>query len=445
MRLKNASASLIYLALALLPGLPVDAASLPEIRYRLFKDSQADVEADLRELATRGDSASQMLLADRLAASPDAGRVQEAVELYKRSFDDGLGQLNALTGLARLSERNPRYRNQNQAFFKHAIGLYSHERDFNTLSSTLEVFLAYPQEFQGEEVTRLINLYDQACVENCFSLSYRAALAELRGQYAQAESYYRRAMLDDARAVDRYYRFLGERQEEVFRAYAKTLETRIPNLPVDVVQSIGNHLSSLSGENDPSVLLWLDNAIARGSESALVTKASYMMSFADSYGYEDTLALIDRIEASQSQQGRALRASAYMVRNWRILDPHKAYDIIRGLLAEGYQNANLNLGELYSMGGLDEVDQLKAIETYERLADQGSASAFYRIATIYGRGRGICNDKIRAYAYAKIAVDYGELGAIKYLNELQAEISPADISAALQARVNIMKQVKVQL
>ena len=75
----------------------------------------------------------------------------------------------------------------------------------------------------------------------------------------------------------------------------------------------------------------------------------------------------------------------------------------------------------------------------------GSPSAFYRIATIYGRGRGICNDRILAYAYARVAVDYGELGASKYLHELEAEISREDLARALQARIDIVKDIKVPL
>lgn len=437
--------ALLSLALALqLPGLSA-AASLPEIRYRLHKDSQADVEADLRELAERGDNASRLMLADRLSGSGEAGKVQEAVELYTRAFDEGRGEIDALVGLARLSERNTLYLERNRAFFQQAIGRYPHLRDFKSLSSTLEIFLTYPEHFQNEQVDLLITLYERGCVENCLDFSYRAGLAERRGQNDLAENFYRIALLKDVRAVDRYFRFLGPRQDKEFKAYAKTLEGEMQELPVEVVQSIASHLSSLSTENDPAVVLWLDNAIARGSSPAMITKASYMMSFADSYDPESTLALIERIESQQSQLGRALRASAHMVRSWPILDPYKAHDLIQALLAEGYENAYLNLGELYSMGGLDQVEQFKAIATYKKLAAQGSASAFYRIATIYGRGRGICNDKVRAYAYAKIAVDYGELGASKYLQELAAEISQEELAKARLAQADIIKDIKVQL
>ncbi|MES2820269.1 MAG: sel1 repeat family protein [Pseudomonadota bacterium] len=429
----------------LVQGLAVEAANLPDIRYRLHQDSQADVEADLRQLAERGDRPSQLLLAARLAGSADAAKVNEAMALYKGAFDDGRGEIDALAALARLSEHNPLFHTQNRPFIQHAIGLYPPARDFGTLTATLDTFLVYPDEFEIDRIAGLIRLYERACVENCLAPIYHAALAERQGDSEMAESYYRRAIPTDPRAVARYYRILGPLQDSVFKAYAQSLEARMQSLPVPVVQAIGSHLSGLSTENDPAVVRWLDNAIARGAEAARIIKVSYMISFAASYSAEEALALIDLIEAKDPHPGRALRASVYMVRNWPTLDPFKAHELIRSLLDEGYQSAYLNLGELYSMGGLDQVDQLKAIETYKRLAAQGSASAFYRIASIYGRGRGICNDKVRAYAYASMALDFGELGAAKLLQELEADISQEGIAQALQLQAGIIEEVKSHL
>ena len=72
-------------------------------------------------------------------------------------------------------------------------------------------------------------------------------------------------------------------------------------------------------------------------------------------------------------------------------------------------------------------------------------SAYYRIATLYGGGKGICHDKVKAYAYAKIAVDGGELGARKFLKELEAQISQEQLSQALQARSGIIREIEAAL
>lgn len=418
-----------------------EAASLTQVQYRLHLDQNADVEADLRELVARGDQASMQLLADLLRTGPHQ---DEAITLYQRAFAGGHGEITALASLAALVEQRPGGREQYRDFFADALQRYPLGRDFETLSTSLDVFMVYPELFPNAEPEALVALYQRACVDNCHPSLYLARLAELR-QPELAERLYLQALREDARAVDRLYQALGEQQDELFPQRVKPLLAEIDSLPLATVQAIGTLLSGIPREHDPEVLVWLDNAIARKADSAMVSKASYMMSGAENYSAEDVFTLIDRIEQTRSQEGRALRASAYLVRSWRTLDPFKAKEIIDALLAEGYQNAYLNLGELYSMGGLDQVDQAKAIATYRLIAAQGVASAFYHIATIYGSGKGICHDKVKAYAYASLAVEQGELGARKYLRELDSELSAADRDLALQARVGILKELEATL
>lgn len=436
--------ALCITALAALLTTTAQAESLAQIRYRLYQDPGAKVEPQLRVIAARGDHGAQLLLAEHLGGSNDGQTAQEAVELYQSAFDEGRGELSALSRLASLVAGNVHQRARSQAFFQDAVQRYPHSRDFQTLTNTLEVFLVYPEDFVPEQVNTLIDLYQRACVEDCHGLTYRGALAEQQGRKAEAQRYFQRALRDDARAVERYYQILGEHQDELFPAFAKGLTAQMKELPLPVVQRIGNLLSGIPQEEGNEAPIWLDHAIERGSVAAMQSKASYMMSRASDYQPAQVFALLDRIEAVQPRQGRALRASAYLVRSWpATLDPYKADDLIKGLLAEGYQNAYLNLGELHSMGGLDEVDQQQAIQAYGHLVEQGFASAFYRIASIYAHGKGICNDKSKAYAYARIAIDYGEMGARKFLSELEAEISPEELANAEHTRHEILKNVKI--
>lgn len=432
------------LLLALAAG-PAQAASLQQIQYRLHQDPQAEVAAELRLLAERGDRASMRLLADVLAGSAERNQQQEAIALYQAAFADGHGQLDALVGLANFSERLPNGHDAQRAFFSQAVQRFAPTRDINSVTTSLDLFLVYPELYLPAQVRELISLHQRACLETCASALYRARLAEQQGQRALADNLYLSALRSDARAVERYYQFLGEEQDELFPARVSGLLGQIDSLPVAVVLAIGSLLSSIPREHDPQVMQWLDHAIARQAEQARVSKASYMMSAPQSYSAEEVFALIDQVELTRPQEGRALRASAYLVRGWRSLDPFKAHEIIQALLAEGYQNAYLNLGELYSMGGLDQVDQAKAIASYRILAARGVPSAFYRIATLYGGGKGICHDKVKAYAYAKIAVDGGELGARKYLKELAQQISQEQLNQALQARNGIIRDIEAAL
>ena len=426
-------------------SLSVQASSLEQVRYSLHQDAHAVIEAPLRHLAARGDTASQLLLADTLASQGNSRQLKEAMALYQSAFDEGRGELNALGRLVALLERHSLLQSQQRPFFQNALQQYAPARDLTSLSNTLDVFWVYPDLLDPAEIQPLIDLYQQACLENCQVATYRAALAERRGQQDQTEAFLRQALLTDPRALDRFHQRLGDEPAVPFRALADDLETRRAELPLTLVQRIGALLSNLGDEYDPRVIGWLDHAIARGSVPALQSRIGYMLGHADQHGPTETFALIDRYEQHQSQQARALRASALLVSQWPTLDPFKAQTLIQALIAEGYQNAYLNLGELYSMGGLDETDQFKAIEAYRQLTAAGHASAFYRLATVYARGRSICHDKIRAYAYARIAVDFGEQGATRLLGQLENEIAPADIALALDRRDELLREHKVTL
>lgn len=140
----RATASL--LALLLCAGL-TQAASLAQVQYRLHLDPSADVEADLRALVERGDQPAMLLLADQLARTGQ--RQDEAIALYQRAFADGHGEIAALAPLAALVERQPDGREAHRAFFAQALQRYPLSRDFATLTTSLDVFLVYPELFRG--------------------------------------------------------------------------------------------------------------------------------------------------------------------------------------------------------------------------------------------------------------------------------------------------------
>ena len=207
----RATASLLVLLLC--AGL-TQAASLAQVQYRLHLDPSADVEADLRALVERGDQPAMLLLADQLART---GQHQdEAIALYQRAFADGHGEIAALAPLAALVERQPDGREAHRAFFAQALQRYPLSRDFATLTTSLDVFLVYPELFPRAEPQALIELYRRACIDACHLNLYRARLAELNGQQALAESLYLQALREDARAVDRLYQALGEQQDTLF-------------------------------------------------------------------------------------------------------------------------------------------------------------------------------------------------------------------------------------
>ncbi|MER2299980.1 MAG: sel1 repeat family protein, partial [Pseudomonas sp.] len=204
--------------------------SLEQIRYTLYKDPSAEVTGDLRQLAERGDLASTLLLGDVLAARPDSSPA-EVVALYQKAFADGRGMVPALASLARLIDRTPHLREAQRPWMTQALTRYPANLDPRNTSTTLEVFLTYPELVEPAQAAQLLALYEQACLLNCRPELYHAVLAERQGRRSEAERWYRQAVKVDARAIDRYYAFLGEQQDRLFTAFTDQLEPELEQLP----------------------------------------------------------------------------------------------------------------------------------------------------------------------------------------------------------------------
>lgn len=454
--------------------------SLEQVRYALFKDPSADVSADLRELARRGDLASTLLLGDVLASRDDVSR-QEVVALYRTAFADGQGMVPALASLARLIDRTPSLREAQRPWLEQALTRYPSTLDPRNASTTLEVFLTYPELVSADQASELLGLYERSCLLNCRPQLYRAVLAERQGDRAAAERWYREAARFDVRAIDRYYAFLGERQDQLFPTFATTLEPQRAQLPVEIVHRIASLLDNIvsvqraeqeadrfeqqsraPGTVPPpptpeqqarekaqadalaaatvQVQRWRDDAVARGFVPAMVSKANFMISNPTEHNAEETQALIDQVRQREPMRAKALQASFYMVNNWLTLDPDKARGLIEELRASQYPGAGLLLAEYYSKGVADQPDQEKALALFQEEATKGSTAAWYRMATLHAYGRAICHDPVKAYTYARVALDLGERGARSLVRRLEKTLPKDDIERALAARNDLLKE-----
>lgn len=474
--------SLLGLAVlcASLQALPAVAGrSLEQIRYELYKDPSANVEADLRPLAERGDLESKRLLADVLSGSGANARLTEAISLYKEAFADGRGDVTALAGLARQAEVNRRVREQNRDYFRQALRQYPQGQDVRTVSTTLEVSLAYPEFFQEAQLEELIALYERSCLYECYPQIYRAALAEQQGDKARAEALYIEAMRYDPRAVNRYYELLGDDRDARFTAFAESQMNNMNDFHPESVQRIGSTLNDMWVDEEPAsdetleiegqdmveddgrppvnekvdelalmrpkrkenlnAVAWLDNAVERGSVSAMIAKVNYMSLHADAYSASSAFELIERVEQSHPAQGKQLRAAILMNPGWRTLDPEQAQRLAQELIDDGHEQAWLTMADLYSRGALDEADQDKALEIYSRMAEGGSPAAYYRMANLYARGRAFCQDKTMAYAYGVVAFELGTPRARGFLQMLEKELDPAEVQRGKATAEQILK------
>lgn len=451
--------------LAMTSGVALADMGLAQVRHALFLDSRAPVEADLRRLAERGDRASMHLLGNLIASDPR--KTDEAIDLYQRAFAQGRGEIRALTSLSRLLDRLPRRQAEHQAYVRTALMAIPLERDPYTLEAALETFLVYPQLFKNEQVERLLTLYQRSCIELCGSELYRAVDAARRGDREEAVRWYELAIRNDPRAIERYYTFLGDRRDSLFHAFAQRLEAEREQLPEQILHPLGELLETIAqAENEQATLplqqlrierdlndeeirqeqalaeryrvsrqyaqTWIEAAVARDYAPAMISRINYMLSWATEYSDAQVLELIARLEPLEPLRAKAAQAQVKLVNNWSSLDPHGAHQLIQELIASGYDDGEILLAGLYSKGSLDQPDQARALQILQRLADQGSLTAHYRIAQLYSEGRGICREPAKAYAHAYFAKQAGERRAESLLRRLERLSTPAQREEGLR-------------
>lgn len=460
------------LPLLVLTGAPALAElGLPQVRYALFSDPRAPVEADLRRLAERGDRPSMHLLANLIANDPR--KTEEAIELYRRAFDEGRGEIRALTSFARLLDRQPRLQSENRGLVAQALRHFPHDRDPQTLEAALETFLIYPELFGPDEIERLLELYQRSCLEFCGPELYRAAYAARIGDHEQAVYWYERAARLDPRAVNRYYDYLGEQRDPLFSDFASRLVPEREQLSPAILHAIGTLLENIVISQHELEMLpfqrirteryftdeeaaqeqalrqryqarrqeaqqWIQAALAHDYPPAMVARLNHILSWAEGYDETEALQLVKRLTPHDPQRAKAALAQIHIVNNWKVLDPPKAHQLITELIDEGYPDGEFLLATLYSRGSLDQPDQGRALQILQRLAESGSLTAYYRMALLYSEGHGLCRDNPRAYAYASIANDGGDRRAATLLRRLDLVLSESERVQAKHLQQQLM-------
>lgn len=81
-------------------------------------------------------------------------------------------------------------------------------------------------------------------------------------------------------------------------------------------------------------------------------------------------------------------------------DTQKKYEIYLNEAKKGNPEAQYNLGIIYQFGKLGaSVDKKEAIKWYFKAAKQGSAGAFFNLATMFINGDGVPKDDMKAFQY----------------------------------------------
>ena len=99
---------------------------------------------------------------------------------------------------------------------------------------------------------------------------------------------------------------------------------------------------------------------------------------------------------------------------------------------QGYADAQFNLGVKYDFGEGVPKDGAEAVEWYRLAAEQGYADAQFNLGGMYANGEGVLKDSVRAHMWFNIAGANGNEAARKQRDNLEDDMTRAEISRATE-------------
>ncbi len=91
---------------------------------------------------------------------------------------------------------------------------------------------------------------------------------------------------------------------------------------------------------------------------------------------------------------------------------------MEGYYKQGFAPAQYNLGVMYDKGQGVRQNFKKAVNWYQKAAEQGHPEALYELGVMYAEGQGIEQDFIEAYKLLSIAAKAGRSGSKNQLDKL---------------------------
>ena len=99
---------------------------------------------------------------------------------------------------------------------------------------------------------------------------------------------------------------------------------------------------------------------------------------------------------------------------------------------QGLATAQLNLGFMYNTGKGVLKDAAEAVRWYRLAAEQGEATAQFNLGVMYDNGQGVLKDSVLAHMWSNIAGTNGNEAARKQRDNLEDDMTRAEISRATE-------------
>ena len=113
-----------------------------------------------------------------------------------------------------------------------------------------------------------------------------------------------------------------------------------------------------------------------------------------------------------------------------VLSAQDDLDTVRQAAEQGDAPAQFNLGNMYANGEGVLKDDTEAVRWYHLAADQGLAEAQFYLGFMYTTGRGVLKDSVLAHMWSNIAGANGNETARKRRDNLEGDMTRAEISRA---------------
>ena len=99
---------------------------------------------------------------------------------------------------------------------------------------------------------------------------------------------------------------------------------------------------------------------------------------------------------------------------------------------QGDAAAQFNLGLMYNNGRGVLKDEAEAVRWYRLAAEQGNTKAQNNLGNMYGKGEGVLKDSVLAHMWSNIAGANGNEAARKLRDNLERDMTRAEISRATE-------------
>ena len=113
-------------------------------------------------------------------------------------------------------------------------------------------------------------------------------------------------------------------------------------------------------------------------------------------------------------------------------DEVEAVKWFRLAAGQGHANAQYNLGVRYAFGQGVLKDEAEAVRWYRLAAEQGLATAQFNLGVAYANGQGVLKDSVLAHMWYNIAGANGNEAARKLRDNLEDDMTRAEISRATE-------------